>query len=272
MNQINQMQQQMNSISMNNNIIKNSNNIMNKNDFNLMNNNIYNNNIQKTNLNNSSSSGELLFRLVSNKYNELIHIDFKGTDLISTLIKKFRNKSNIFCKDIIFIYNKKFLNEDLTADEAGLIHNSKIFIVNCGKKVIFKILGRYNDRDSCLIRINYYNENQKLSELIDDYLRISGLTYSEIIQFFDNSKRKLKKTISIKDAGLKDNFIIYVEIKESVKLISVNFQSSDKKFSNFNNIKLKCLKSETVVSLIMRYHMKLINLIKKINLYLIQKN
>jgi len=253
MNQINQIQQQMNSISMNNNIIKNSNNIMNKNDFNLMNNNIYNNNIQKINLNNSSSSGELLFRLVSNKYNELIHIDFKGTDLISTLIKKFRNKSNIFCKDIIFIYNKKFLNEDLTADEAGLIHNSKIFIVNCGKKVIFKILGRYNDRNSCLIRINYYNENQKLSELIDDYLRISGLTYSEIIQFFDNSKRKLKKTISIKDAGLKDNFIIYVEIKESVKLISVNFQSSDKKFSNFNNIKLKCLKSETIVSLIMRY-------------------
>ena len=127
---------------------------------------------------------------LSDNYLRLV-FDFKGTDLISTLIKKFRNKSNIFCKDIIFIYNKKFLNEDLTADEAELIHNSKIFIVNCGKKVIFKILGRYNDRDSCLIRINYYNENQKLSELIDDYLRISGLTYSEIIQFFDNSKRKL---------------------------------------------------------------------------------
>ena len=52
----------------------------------------------------------------------------KSEDLVSTIIEKFRDKTNYRGK-AQFIFNAKRLNENLTVGEAGIENNSNIFVI-----------------------------------------------------------------------------------------------------------------------------------------------
>ena len=52
----------------------------------------------------------------------------KSEDLVSTIIERFRDKTN-FRGKAQFIFNAKRLNENLTVGEAGIENNSNIFVI-----------------------------------------------------------------------------------------------------------------------------------------------
>ena len=57
-----------------------------------------------------------------------VSIICKSNEKVSEIIKRFREKINYFKEDIIFSFNAKKLNKDLTIDEAGLMNNSNVFV------------------------------------------------------------------------------------------------------------------------------------------------
>ena len=79
----------------------------------------------------------------SNLVNILFHVrgsyDFSNMQIIiqidinekvSTLIQKYRNKTQDFEEKKKFIFNAKELNPSLSCEEAGLCNNSIIFVIN----------------------------------------------------------------------------------------------------------------------------------------------
>ena len=131
---------QINSIKMNNNNLKNLNdyNPILQNNFNQMNQNNYikvdkmENNLSKENSIESdinylqeNKSLSIIFKR-SNAPNNIV-INCKENDLISTIIERFKKKTNDYSKNLIFYYNGR-LNENgnLTVIESGLKPNSII--------------------------------------------------------------------------------------------------------------------------------------------------
>ena len=63
------------------------------------------------------------------KNNQLTTIICNPDDKVSDIIEKFRNKANVHDDNRQFIYNAKELNPSLSLGEAGLIHESIIYVV-----------------------------------------------------------------------------------------------------------------------------------------------
>ena len=53
----------------------------------------------------------------------------KSEDLVSTIIKRFRDKT-LFKEPAQFIFNAKRLNETLTVAESGIKNNNYIFVIS----------------------------------------------------------------------------------------------------------------------------------------------
>ena len=73
----------------------------------------------------------IIFKLQSEygRDNKLNTILCYPDDKISDIIEKFRNKANVHDDNRQFIYNAKELNPSLSLAEAGLLHNSIIYVV-----------------------------------------------------------------------------------------------------------------------------------------------
>ena len=286
-NRINQMDQTMNMMP-NNNL-----NLMNQNNFNLQNfnpiNNEYNlnNNLNGMNqnnfnlMNNSNDVSNLLgldnpmFKFMNetrNDYNNQlmnaifhfsgensahkspIMVQYKPSDLISKFIEKFRKKANYFNKLAKFIFNAKELNFNLTCAEAGLTDDCHIFVIDLPSwKIICKISGMKNVNLPFII---YIKPKQEVSEIIDSFILESGLTRSLILKCVFNS-RTLNEQLTIEEAGLKENSEINVYIKNPLYYIFINFKSINSDNMNNNKyIKIECLKTEKIESLLERYKYK----------------
>ena len=281
MNQINEIKQKINNIPINNfslmnqndfNAINNINNLnnnfngMNENNFNFMNN--INNGGNLMNLNNNNSKNNLLnisynntkyiiFRFSYWKKN--YNIEFKDEDKISTLIDKFRQKANYFNDDIEFIWDAKILSGNLTAKQIGLPENGNIFVVR-SSYIIIKISGM-NDVLPFIIRFNLL---KKVSQIIDSFISISGLTRSEISKFVFNSKNLNEKT-TIEEVGLKHRSEIFVYIKNPLNYKYIRFQSINNENMNNNQyMQIECLRTEIISSLLDRYRYKTDNFHKHI--------
>ena len=127
--EINPMQQMQMQMMMMNQMIANQQNP-------IMMNNISNNNIMTEVQKNEEESKGILLVLVF-RYNvpslnrEIpVHIICKDNMKVSEVIKRFRYKINEYDKNKRFIFNNKDLNQTLSVSEAGLIHNSSIFVVS----------------------------------------------------------------------------------------------------------------------------------------------
>ena len=282
MNQINEIKQKINNMPINNfnlmnqndfNVMNNINNLnnnfngMNRNNLNFMNN--INNGGNLMNLNNINSKNNLL-NISSNNNTKFIifrfsywrknyNIEFKDEDKISTLINKFRQKANYFNDDIQFIWNAKILSGNLTATQIGLFENGNIFVVR-SSYIIIKISGM-NDVLPFIIRFSLL---KKVSEIIDCFISISGLTRSEISKCVFNSK-KLNENITIEEAGLKHRSEIIIYIKYPLNYKYIRFQSINNDNMNNNQyIQIECLRTEIISSLLDRYRYKTDNFNKQI--------
>jgi hypothetical protein len=56
-------------------------------------------------------------------------IKCEDSNLLSNVIKKYRQEANDYDEDIKFIFNAREINPNLTVGEAGLYNNSNIFVV-----------------------------------------------------------------------------------------------------------------------------------------------
>ena len=291
--QINQFIIKINGIEEKINMISNSNNYMNQNNFNPMNNiNNLNNDLNMMNLNNfnfihgmnsnlnimnsnnfnssnnslnSNSYKNVIFRLNERGrkggfFRPPVMINYKDDDLISDLIQRFRNKANYNNESLDFIFNAKKLNNNLTAKESGITHYANIFVVDT-RIIIFKISGMKNLYFPFLIRIQF---SEKVSDIVDSFVSESGLENAQILKFVYNSKL-LNKNISIEEAGLKNKSEIFVCIKNQLDYIYIYFQSINKDNMISNEyIKIECLKTEKIDSLLKRYKYKTDNIDKSI--------
>ena len=72
----------------------------------------------------------IIFKLQSEygRNNQLTILCYPN-DKVSDIIEKFRNKANVHDDNRRFIYNAKELNPSLSLAEAGLLHNSIIYVV-----------------------------------------------------------------------------------------------------------------------------------------------
>ena len=134
MNQMNQnfmMNMLMN--QMNNNQMQNlSNNAQDFQNQQQLNNENFNNNNQTDTQQNQGNDTRLEISFIKNNQNEAqrsIKIFCLNSEKVGDIIQKYRVKADDHNPNEKFIYNAKKLNEDLTVAEAGLINQSKIFVM-----------------------------------------------------------------------------------------------------------------------------------------------
>ena len=269
---INEIKQKINLFQMNNsksekNILKNKlHSIKKKDNFNtfMSNNNNKNNNdlILKNNLNNMNKNGKfnIIFKINGNyNYNyKPIMIEYKDTDLISTLVDEYRKriiKDKFNFNNAQYIFNSKPLNMSLTAKDAGL-ENNNIIYVDIFDGIIFKISGMKNGDFLFIIKFNY---EEKISKIINKFLNKSGFSLSEKIKFYYNGKI-LDENLTISETGLKFNSEILVEIRDPIHFINIFF----KNLENNQNIKIESLFTEKMSSIIERYKYRTNNLSRNI--------
>ena len=129
MNQMNQNMMNMLMSQMNNNQMQNlANNAQNFQNQQQQNNENFNNNQANT----QQNQDRLEITFIKNNQNEVqrsIKIFCLNTEKVGDIIKKYRVKADDNNPNEKFIYNAKKLNEDLTVAEAGLINQSKIFVM-----------------------------------------------------------------------------------------------------------------------------------------------
>lgn len=116
------------------------------------------------------------------KYNKEIIMECYLYEKIIDIINRFRIQSHNFDYYTKFIYNAKTLNLDLSAEESGLINNSKIFMVKA-KEIQDKSQGRIN----IIFRVGGNSGKtigpftvecfiyEKLSDVIQKYRKISKI-------------------------------------------------------------------------------------------------
>ena len=251
-NMINQIQQQLNQI---NNIYQEINTI--KNQINTI-----NMDINSINFNSKLSLNNNIIN--NNEDNETISVIFRQNgagqkdpsfmvycnifENISTLIKKYRNKSGDYSYIKAFIFNSKRLNiySPLTIEELGITNDSNIFVIN--PKFNNKINYRFLNDD---IHVKFYFfENSKISNYL--YSVVHGnfvLNSSDIINYIYNSK-KVDKDYIIKESEVKDNSEIIIKLnKQSVYFINVTFEP----LYDEETTKIKCLNKEKISSILARF-------------------
>ena len=219
--------------------------------------------ISEKNKNNNSNidNYRVYFRLPTQlDYNFPIIILCQKNDLVYTLIDKFRIQASyydfndFYDEDVVFIYNAKKLNYNLTVEEAGILDNSNIFVIAIPHiKVSFKISN--SKVDNLILKFTKFS---KISELVESFLDYSGLNRNDIIRFEYNSNI-LNEDKNIKEEGIKNDTIIHIITKNNIKLktISVFITYYDKDSNEYKYpFKMECLVTEKIGSLIKKYKNK----------------
>ena len=250
-NMINQIQQQLNQI--NNiyqeiNIIKNQISTINIdiNSINLnnklsLNNNIINNN-EKINVNFIRQSG-------TGQRGPSFMVYCHFFENISTLIRKYRNKSGDYSCNRKFIHNAKSLDiySPLTIIELGITNDSNIFVINSNfnNEINYRFLN-----DDIHIKFKF-SKNSKLSEYLDYIIRDFVLNPSDIINYIYNSK-KVDKDYIIKESEFQENSEIIIKLnKQSLYFINIKFKELYSVGKELTDI--KCLNKEKISSILTRF-------------------
>ena len=253
-NMINQIQQQLNQI---NNIYQEINTIKNQistinidiNSINLNNKLSLNNNIINNNEDNETIS--VIFRQngICQAGAQII-IQSYTHDKISTLIRKYRNKSGDYSYNEKFIFNAKLLNiySPLTIKELGITNNAYIFVLNIKDEINYRLL------DDCIHVKFEFSKNSELSQYLYCVRDNFALNSSDIINYIYNSK-KVDQDYIIKESEVKDNSEIIIKLnKHSVYFINISFKPLYWKGEASSNI--KCLNKEKISSIIKRFKIK----------------
>lgn len=251
-NMINQMQQQLNQF---NNIYQEINNIKNQiNNVSMSMNSInFNNQLSSNNIINDNENDRMIrviFR--SRKSNEdqdqsNFFIKCNPEDNIKELIRQYRTSSGDNLHNRKFIYNAENLNRSshLTIKEIGITNNANIFVVKF-QIINFRISDDY-------FYIMPFSEKSKLSKLREDFLKNTGLTSNDYINFSYNNKI-LNMALTAEESGIKDNSDIIVKLKnKTLDFINIRFQ---REFFDANPTVIKCLKKEKLSQIIERYKVK----------------
>ena len=110
-----------------------------------------------------------------------------------------------------------------------------------------------------LIFLSYYlfTLKRKVSQIIDSFILETGLSKTLILKYVFNSKI-LNESMTIEEAGLKNKSEIIVYIKNPLDYIFINFQSINfDKIDSNKYIKIECLKTEKIETLLNRYKYKI---------------
>jgi hypothetical protein len=171
---------------------------------------------------------------------------------VSTLIQKYRDKSKDYRTNINFVFNALSLWDALTLSESGIKDQSIIFVVELKEfkiEIQFILLDVYG---GCPIFISS-GYHTKLSELIQKYIDKSGLSKSNIKEFVCDSK-KIDENKTVEETGLKSYSQINVSTKKKIFIIFIRFKKKGTKDNQ--EIKIECLKSEKIESLLYRFKKK----------------
>ena len=260
-NSLNLMNQ--NNLNSMNNIYNSNNNFNQMNQYFMNNNNNLNlmnkmcDNLMNYSLNNNSDDNNEISVLFRIPFKDPISFQCRDDDKISTLIEKFIIKTNFDVDEGKFIFLAKELNSNLTVHEAGISNNSNIFVVST-KYIIFKISG-LKDVDFPF-KILIPNYKFKVLEIIDSFISESGLDRSQILKYVFNSKI-LDEDTTIKSSELEDNSEVIAYIKNPIDFIYIYFQSiNNDSMNNDKYIKIECLKTEKIKTLLYRYRYKTNNI------------
>ena len=128
----------------------------------------------------------------------------------------------------------------------GLMNNSKIFVYDSKEiNIIFKINKMEGSGCPINIKIKVY---KLCSELIDCYFEKLDIFYRNKISTFIFNSKELDKNLNLVKQGIKDNSVIYVELKEPQQKLSIIFKN---KYGEEK--KIDCLKFYKLSTLIDQY-------------------
>ena len=160
--------------------------------------------IQPNNLNNINNNIYIIVFFVYNNNEFPLKVNVKTK--ISTLIKAYRDNTRIYDQSIEFYFNNIVLNPNLSVEEAGLQHYSKIYVMK-------KMGNNYNRVDECLTSSQDINNNK-----VDECLTLSN----NIINNYSPECYKLHNDT---------NNNINIPLSQSEKLINIKFIKQPKENS-----------------------------------------
>ena len=174
------------------------------------------------------------------------YLKFYENSKFSYLINKYKKVMKYYEGNVVFIFNNKRIEKDSNIKNVGLINNSKIFVYIVDDiNITFKI--NKMEGSGCPINIEC-KTSEYCSELIDCYFKKISFSYrNKISKFIFNSKELDKNTIII-NSGIKNNSIIYVDLKEPQQKISIIIKHEKEEK------KIDCLNFYLLTTLIDQYY------------------
>lgn len=160
--------------------------------------------IQPNNLNNINNNIYIIVFFVYNNNEFPLKVNVKTK--ISTLIKAYRDNTRIYDQSIEFYFNNIVLNPNLSVEEAGLQHYSKIYVIK-------KMGNNYNRVDECLTSSQDINNNK-----VDECLTLSKNKIYDYIPEGYNLHNDTNNNINI-------------PLSQSEKLINIKFIKQPKENS-----------------------------------------
>jgi len=142
---------------------------------------------------------------------EIIPKNYSVTKPIELYLKK----SNINRKDIdYFISNNQKLEENLTIDELNLEDKSEILVISKKRFYTIFINFRIYNKESNINRIECL-KSYLISTLIEQFNKTTKLNLDE--EYFIYNGKELNKNMSVEEAGLKNNDIVYIKKFKFIK-------------------------------------------------------
>ena len=142
---------------------------------------------------------------------EIIPKNYSVTKPIELYLKK----SNINRKDIdYFISNNQKLEENLTIDELNLEDKSEILVISKKRFYTIFINFRIYNKESNINRIECL-KSYLISTLIEQFNKTTELNLDE--EYFIYNGKELNKNMSVEEAGLKNNDIVYIKKFKFIK-------------------------------------------------------
>lgn len=136
-----------------------------------------------------------------------LNVQIKPNDIISKLIELYLTKSNINRKDIeYFTSNSQKVKENLTIEELNLENKSEILVISKKRFDTIFINFRIYNKESNIARIECL-KSYLISTLIEQFNKLTKLNLDE--EYFIYNGKELNKNMSVEEAGLKNNDIVY---------------------------------------------------------------
>ena len=138
-----------------------------------------------------------------------LDVQIKPNDIISKLIELYLTKSNINRKDIeYFTSNSQKVKENLTIDELNLEDKSEILAISKKRFDTIFINFRIYNKESNIARIECL-KSYLILILIEIFIKTTKLNLDE--EYFIYNGKELNLNMSVEDAGLKNNDIVYIK-------------------------------------------------------------